>query len=106
MEENRKTCFLGATTGLPAFHHDLSGVSSDPVPGMGEGERGALGPMVVCRLTCEIWVIHHPVLSFSWELMAFEEGSVAGVCAIPHRSWDAAAATLQAPALSPWEHPL
>lgn len=50
-----------------------------------------------------MWVIHHPVLSFSWDLMAFGEGSVAVVCAIPHRSWDAAAATLQAPALSPWE---
>lgn len=55
---------------------------------MAEGEGGALGPMVVCRLTCEIWVIHHPVLSFSWDLMALslEEGSVAVVCTIPHRS--------------------
>lgn len=86
--EGRKICFLGATTGLPAFHQDLSGVFLDPVPRMAEGEGDALGPMVVCRLTCEIWVIHHPVLSFSWDLMALslEEGSVAVVCTIPHRS--------------------
>lgn len=58
--------------------------------------------MVVWRLTCEMWVIHHSVLSFSWELMAFGKGSVTSLCH-PHKSWDAAAATLQAPALSPWE---
>lgn len=72
--------------------------------------------MVVWRPTCEMWVIHHSVLSFSWELMAFGTGSVtslpspqilgcccchsAGTCSVP--MGDAAILTERFPNLCLW----
>jgi len=86
----RKACFLGATTGLPAFHRYLHGCVL--APGPPEGRRRSARtcrPTVVCRQTCEIQVIHGPVRSLSQGLMAFREGGVAAVPAVLCGSWGA-----------------
>lgn len=84
--EMEKSFFLGAAAGLPAVHRCLCGCVLGPGPPEGRGRRRSActrGPTGVCRLTCEIWVLHGPVRSLPPGLMAFGEGRVAAAPAIP-----------------------